>query len=88
MLTSRSKKGNFFKDIIHVGQVSEMVRLGFWSPLTYEASQFDDSQLVFNSSKSEYTEDSVQRAFEENGGTQTIVNALDAHPERPVNCKG
>ena len=50
MLTSRSKKGNFFKDIIHVGQVSEMVRLGFWSPLTYEASQFDDSQLVFNSS--------------------------------------
>lgn len=82
MLTSRSKKGNFFKDIIHVGQVSEMVRLGFWSPLTYEASQFDDSQLVFNSSKSEYTEDSVQRAFEENGGTQTIVNALDAHPER------
>lgn len=82
MLTSRSKKGNFYKDIIHVGQVQEMVRLGFWSPLTYEASQFDDSQLVFNSSKSEYTEDSVQRAFEENGGTQTIVNALDAHPER------
>lgn len=29
MLTSRSKKGNFYKDIIHVGQVQEMVRLGF-----------------------------------------------------------
>ena len=29
MLTSRSKKGNFFKDIIHVGQVSEMVSLGY-----------------------------------------------------------
>lgn len=28
MLTSRSKKGNFFKEIIHVGQVSEMVKLG------------------------------------------------------------
>ena len=40
------------------------------------------SKLVMLTSRSEYTEDSVQRAFEENGGTQTIVNALDAHPER------
>lgn len=82
MLTSRSKKGNFFKDIIHVGQVSEMVQLGFWSPLSYEASQFDDSQLVFNSSRSEYTDESVQRAFEQNGGSETIIRAIDAHPER------
>lgn len=82
MLTSRSKKGNFYKDIIHVGQVQEMVRLGFWTPLRYEAAGFDDSLLVFNTSKSEYTEDSVQRAYEANGGTQSIIDALDAHPER------
>ena len=82
MLTSRSKKGNFYKDIIHVGQVQEMVQLGYWSPLIYEASGFDDSLLVFNSSKSEYTEDSVQRAYDANGGTQAVVDALDAHPER------
>lgn len=82
MLTSRSKKGNFYKDIIHVGQVQEMVRLGFWSPLLYETASFDDSLLVFNSSKSEYTEDSVQRAYDANGGTQGIVETLDNHPER------
>lgn len=82
MLTSRSKKGNFFKEIIHVGQVAEMVRLGFWSKLNYEAADFDDSLLVFNSSKSEYTEDSVQRAYDANGGTQSIIDALDNHPER------
>lgn len=82
MLTSRSKKGNFHKDIIHVGQVQEMVRLGFWSPLLYETASFDDSLLVFNSSKSEYTEDSVQRAYDANGGTQGIVETLDKHPER------
>lgn len=79
MLTSRSKKGNFFKEIIHVGQVSEMVKLGYWSKLLYEASDFDDSLLVFNTSKSEYTEESVQQAYEANGGTQAIdtrVNAL------------
>ena len=82
MLTSRSKKGNFFKDIIHVGQVSEMVRLGYWSPLTYHAAGFDSSMLVFNSSKSEYTEESVQRAYEANGGTEQVIEALDKHPER------
>lgn len=82
MLTSRSKKGNFYKDIIHVGQVQEMVRLGFWSPLLYETASFDDSLLVFNSSKSEYTEDSVQRAYDANGGTKGITDTLDKHPER------
>ena len=82
MLTSRSKKGNFFKDIIHVGQVQEMVELNFWSRLQYEVGGFDDSLLVFNTSKSEYTEESVQRAYDANGGTQSIIEALDNHTER------
>lgn len=82
MLTSRSKKGNFYKDIIHVGQVKEMCELGFWSPLAYEAAGFDDSLLVFNTSKSEYTEASVQQAYDANGGTQAIIDALDNHHER------
>lgn len=82
MLTSRSKKGNFFKDIIHVGQVAEMVRLGFWSPLQYETAGFDSSLLVFNSSKSEYTEESVQRVYDANGGSEQIVQALDRHSDR------
>jgi len=82
MLTSRSKKGNFFKKIIHVGQVEEMVRLGYWSPLRYSVGGFDSSLLVFNSSKSEYTEDSVQRAYDANGGTEQVIQALDRHPER------
>ena len=82
MLTSRSKKGNFFKEIIHVGQVEEMVRLRYWSPLRYERGEFDDSLLLFNSSRSEYTEESVQMAYDANGGTERVVRALDGHPER------
>ena len=82
MLTSRSKKGNFYKEIIHVGQIGEMVKLGFWSPLLYKVKDFDSSQLVFNSCKSEYTEDSVQAAYEANGGSETILSALDFIPER------
>lgn len=82
MLTSRSKKGNFFKDIIHVGQVSEMVELGYWSKLIYQSADFDGSMLVFNSSRSEYTDESIQRAYDANGGNNGIIQALDSHPER------
>ena len=82
MLTSRSKKGNFFKNIIHVGQVQEMVRLGYWSPLLYETAAFDGSKLVFNTSKSEYTEDSVQAAYNANGGSEAILGQLDRLKDR------
>lgn len=82
MLTSRSKKGNFFKEIIHVGQVQEMVEMGYWSRLTYEVSDFDGSQLVYNTSKSEFTEESVLRAYNANGGAQGIIDALESHSDR------
>ena len=82
MLTQRSKEGKFYKKILHVGQVEEMVRLGFWSPLQYQCGEFDASLLEFNSAGSEYTDESVERAHEANGGSCRIVNVLNQHPER------
>jgi DNA repair protein RadD len=63
MLTSRSKKGNFFKHIIHVAQISEMVNLGYWSPLQYESYDFDSGELRYNSTGADYTDDSIKRAY-------------------------
>lgn len=37
-----------------------------YAKLVYKTSGFDSSQLVYNSSKSEFTEDSMQRAFAAN----------------------
>jgi DNA repair protein RadD len=82
MLTSRSKKGDFFKDIIHVSQVSEMVELGFWSKLEYSTVGFDSSLLIFNSSKSEYTDDSVERAFKANNIHEKIKFQLNENSDR------
>lgn len=82
MLTSKSKLGNFFKEIIHVGQVSEMVAKGYWSPLTYEVGSFDGQLLRWNTTGSEYTEESVQLAFNANGGMQQVIDVLNAHRER------
>lgn len=82
MLTSTSKKGNFFKEIIHVGQVQEMVELGYWSRLIYSDYEFDDSKLIFNSAKSEYTEESVERAYKANNVKDRIITALNLNRHR------
>jgi DNA repair protein RadD len=82
MLTSKSKKGSFFKDIIHVGQVQEMVELGFWSKLEYQTTEFDSSQLVYNSARSEYTEESVRMSFLANDIRKQIFQELDSHIDR------
>ena len=63
MLTSKSKKGNFFKEIIHVAQIKEMCELGFWSPLQYESYDFNTGELVYNSTGAEYSDDSIKRAY-------------------------
>ncbi len=63
MLTSYSRKGTLFKNILHVCQVDEMVSNKFWSPLIYKSFEFDDSQLRFNTQKSDYTEESMNKAF-------------------------
>lgn len=63
MLTSRSKHGNFFKDIIHITQIQDIINDGYWSKLEYEIHKFDDSKLVYNSTKAEYTEKSIVDAY-------------------------
>ena len=63
MLTSKSKKGNFFKEIIHVAQIKEMCDLGFWSSLQYESYDFNTGELVYNSTGAEYSDDSIKRAY-------------------------
>lgn len=83
MLTSRSKKGQFFKDMIHVSQVSEMVELGFWAKLEYEQYNLeDDGKLVFNSSKADYTEASLNAVYESNDTNNKIIQKIADMPNR------
>lgn len=63
MLTSRSKHGNFFKDIIHVTQIQDIIKDGFWAKLEYEIHKFDTSKLIYNSTKAEYTDRSIVDAY-------------------------
>lgn len=82
MLTALSPSGTFFKKILHVSQVQEMTRLGYWSPLAYEVIPFDKSQLRLNTAGSEFSEDSEIEAYKLNNIRANIFAALDYHVER------
>ena len=76
MLTNRSSKGAFFKHIIHVAQIQDTVKLGFWTPLVYQSYDFDTGALVDNSSGAEYTNDSIARAYENQNLQDKIVKKV------------
>ena len=76
MLTNRSKHGAFFKHIIHVSQIEEIVKMGFWAPLEYQSYDFDTGALVYNSSGAEYTNDSIARAYENQNLQDKIVKKV------------
>ena len=82
MLTNPSPSGSFFRSILHITQVQEMTGLGYWSPLRYEVLPFDRSGLSYNTSGTEYTEDSVVSAYEANNIRANILAALAWHRER------
>jgi DNA repair protein RadD len=77
MLTSRSKKGNFFKEIIHVAQIKEMVDLKFWSPLVYESYDFRSGDLVYNSTKADFTEASISKSYKNQNIGQKIIKKCE-----------
>lgn len=82
MLTSRSKHGNFFKEIIHVTQIQEMVKEGFWAKLEYEVHAFDTSKLIFNSTKAEYTERSIIDVYNGQNIHDKIIKRINSFNSR------
>jgi DNA repair protein RadD len=78
MLTNRSKHGMFFKFILHVSQIQDIVKLGYWTPLKYQSYDFDTGALVYNSSGAEYTSDSIARSYEnQNIGNKIIKKVAE-----------
>jgi len=82
MLTSRSGKGNFFKEIIHVTQIQELTKLGYWSRLEYELYDVSSAGLVYNSTKAEYTEASILKMYELNNVNERIKYKISELPDR------
>lgn len=76
MLTNWSKNGMFFKHILYVAQIQEMVDLGFWSKLEYQSYDFDTGTLVYNSNRADWTNSSMEKAYEKQNIEQKIIKKV------------
>ena len=76
LLTSRSKHGNFFKDIIHVTQIQDIIKDKYWASLEYQQYDFKTGELVYNTTKAEYTDESIKKAYEDNHIGDRIVEKI------------
>lgn len=77
MLTNRSKKGNFFKKIIYVAQIQEMVNLKFWSRLEYQSYDFNTGDLIYNTTGAEYSNSSIKKAYKNQKISSKIVKKVE-----------
>ena len=69
-------KDSFFKRIIHVTQIKELVNRDYWSKLLYENRYVDTSMLRMNFSGSEFTQDSISRMYTLNNTRGNLVNEI------------
>lgn len=76
MLTARSKMGSFYKHIVHVTQIQEMTSGGFWSKLVYEVKDFSGTDLEYNSTRADYTDESLRRAYYSNKTKKKIAERV------------
>jgi DNA repair protein RadD len=76
MLTSNSKKGRFYKDIISVSQIQDIVKLGYWAKLHYEQYDLDETGLRYNSTMADFTEESVKKIYESNDIQGKIIQKV------------
>ena len=85
MLTNKSKHGMFFKFILHVSQIQDIVELGYWTPLEYQSYDFDTGALVYNSSGAEYTNDSIARSYEnQNIGNKIVKKVAELQDRKSI----
>lgn len=82
MLTNLSQSGSFFKRILHVSQIQEMISMGFWAPINYELLPFNRDYLEFNTAGSEFTDESIINTYIGNNIRANILAAMDYHAER------
>ncbi len=85
MLTNRSKTGMFFKHILYVAQIEEVVKNGYWTPLIYQSYDFDTGELVYNSTRAEYTAKSIERSYEKLNIESKIIHKIrEVHDRKHI----
>lgn len=75
-------RGGFFKDIIHITQVKEVIKENRWSKLIYDIHPVSNESLELNSNKTEFSKDSIKLFLQENNVNNRICLLLKKHQNK------
>jgi DNA repair protein RadD len=75
-MVNRTRK-SFWNDILFITQIKDLIKLGYWCKLKYECIKLKDEDLEFNSSRSEYTEKSIEKVYVKNDIDQLVINKVE-----------
>lgn len=67
----------FFKKYLHITQIQEMVDKRYFTPIKYHIRKYNDKGLLLNTSGTDYTLDSMESVFLENGTDRIIKKILE-----------
>lgn len=73
-LLTRTRK-SLWNDFLHITQIKEICEK-YWCKLKYENLKLDEKDLKWNSSKSEFTEESLTDYYENNNLEEKIINRV------------
>ena len=66
-----------FRDVVHVTQIGDLVRSGYWAVLDYRLrTRVERSKLALNSTGADYTDASVAKHFAEIGFVRSLVDEV------------
>lgn len=57
---------SFWNEILHVTQIGDIIKDGFWAKHEYMPMSVDTTNLMFNTTGSEYTDASIAQMYEDN----------------------
>lgn len=75
-MLNRTKK-SIYQNILHVTQIDDLCKSGYWTELKYDPIKTDTKELRLNSSGSEFLEESVKKYYAANEMNDKIKSACD-----------
>lgn len=67
---------SLFKNIIHITQVSEVIAENRWSKIIYDIHPVDKTSLKLNSSKTDYSDESIELFLKQNNINNRVCSLL------------
>lgn len=76
LMVNRTRK-SLWNDILFVTQIKELVDNNYWAKLIYDIVDLDEKSLKYNVSRSEFTEESIEKVYEDNDVDSLIVKKVE-----------